>query len=44
MTKAQAEAPSFVRQRFSMTAMMRRTLDVYGLADINATNRVSDDD
>ncbi|WP_305186372.1 tetratricopeptide repeat protein [Reyranella sp.] len=44
MTKAQAEAPSFVRERFSMTAMMRRTLDVYGLADINATDRPSDDD
>lgn len=44
MTKAQAEAPSFVRERFSMTTMMRRTLDVYGLADRNGTDTASDDD
>lgn len=31
MANAQVEAPSFVRQRFSMAAMVQRTLDVYGI-------------
>ncbi len=31
IANAQAEAPSFVRQRFSMAAMVQRTLAVYGI-------------
>lgn len=31
MANARIEAPSFVRQRFSMATMVQRTLDVYGI-------------
>lgn len=31
-TRAQREAPTFVRERFGVDAMLRRTLEVYGLA------------
>lgn len=32
--KAQAEGPAFVRQRFGMTAMVQRTLEIYGLENL----------
>ena len=35
MARARAEAPSLVQERFSVTAMVHRTLEVYGLADRN---------
>jgi glycosyltransferase involved in cell wall biosynthesis/cytochrome c-type biogenesis protein CcmH/NrfG len=33
MQEAREEAPRFVRQRFGINEMLRRTLEVYGLAD-----------
>lgn len=44
IAKARTEAPAFVRERFGMTAMMRRTFEVYGLADRNDTDVASNDD
>lgn len=32
--RAQQEAPSFVRDRFGVASMLRRTLDIYGMSDV----------
>lgn len=38
--RAQQEAPSFVRDRFGVASMLRRTLDIYGLSDdLDASDR-----
>ncbi len=44
MDRARAEAPSLVRERFGAMAMVRRTLEVYGLADRNDKDMASNDD
>ena len=41
--QAQAEGPAFVQRRFGMTTMLRRTLEVYGLANQGlASNGLAD--
>ena len=42
--RARAEAPSLVRERFGVTAMVQRTLEVYGLGDRNEKGRAPNDD
>ena len=39
--RAQAAAPPFVKERFGMAAMLRRTLEVYGIAPVRGSMKIA---